>query len=323
MLAVARTRVSSLLALGFWTAALVACGDDDSSHGDAGAMDASVRNEAGVAHIPRPDAQVSASDPVPPCDRADPNSCSAGDTCDLVYRRAPGAPQFTAYPGCVKMRRERALGDPCDPQFSDGELYTEPGLLDDVYTDPCGPGLICAPDRAVRGASSCQPLCSSGMSAGDSQIACMSDTALCVAASQFIEFCRESERCDVAKQAGCNPGEACYMRPAGDGQHMLAVCRPKPSMPTPDGQACTSFYGCNPGSLCLGPVRVPPSLWADSDIQCRPVCSATTGADQDAGIDDDAGVRGGCGVKAQCVPFAESGFNLTSIPRPPYGQCER
>jgi hypothetical protein len=326
MFAVARPRFSGLLSLGLWTTVLIACGGDDATHGDAGSMDASMRNEAGPTHIPRPDAQVSANDPVPPCDRADRNSCGAGDTCDLVYRRAPGATQFIVYPGCVKVRRERALGDPCDPDFSAGELYKEPGLLDDVYTDPCGPGLICAPDRAVRGGSSCQPLCSSGMAAGDSPIACMSESALCFGASQFVEFCRESERCDVAKQAGCNSGEACYMRPTGDGQRMLAVCRPKPTMPIADGEACskTGYYGCNPGSLCLGPVRVPRSLWADADIQCRPVCAASTGADLDAGIDDDAGVvRGGCGLKARCIPFAESGLSLAQIPRPPYGQCER
>jgi hypothetical protein len=70
-------------------------------------------------------------------------------------------------------------------------------------------------------------------------------------------------------------------------------------------------------------VRVPPSLWADADIQCRRVCSADTGVDQDAGPDEDGGVsHGGCGNKAQCIAFAESGLSLAAIPRPPYGQCE-
>jgi hypothetical protein len=323
MSAVARFRVSELLALGFCASVCVACSGDDAVHSDAGAMDAGVHGDAGPMHIPRPDAQILANDPVPPCDRADPNSCRPGDVCDLVLRRAAGDTQFTVYPGCVMPRTERALGDPCNPDLTQGELYTEPGLHDDVYTDPCGPGLTCAPDRVVRGGSSCQPLCSSGMAAGDSPIACASSTALCLAASQFVEFCRESERCDVAKQAGCNPGEACYMRPTNDGQRMLAVCRAKPTMPVADGQPCTSFYSCNPGSLCLGPVRVPPNLWATADIQCRQVCSADTGVDQDAGPDEDGGVsHGGCGNKAQCIAFAESGLSLAAIPRPPYGQCE-
>jgi hypothetical protein len=282
-------------------------------------MDASM--DSGPTRIPRRDAAVSANDPIPQCDRADPNSCPAGDTCDLVIRRAPADTQFTVYPGCVTTRRERGLGDPCNLDLTKGELYTAPGLMDEVYTDPCGPGLICAPDRTVRGGATCQPLCSSG-AVGDSTIDCKSDTALCLQSSDFVEFCRESERCDVAKQTGCNPGEACYMRPTNDALRMLTICRSKPTMPVADGQSCMSYTACNPGSLCLGPVRVPPTAWADKDIVCRPVCSAASGED-DAGADEDAGVgRGGCKAKTQCVPFSESGLNYSAIPRPPYGQCE-
>ncbi|HEY2733315.1 MAG TPA: hypothetical protein VGI70_04985, partial [Polyangiales bacterium] len=276
MSAFARTRVLGLLAKAGLVALLIACGDDDSSHGDAGTkMDASARDDGGPTKIPRRDAAVSATDPIPSCDRADPNSCASGQTCDLVIRRAPTDMQFTVYPGCVGAHPERGLGDPCDATLTDGTPYTAPGLTDEVYLDPCGPGLICAPDRKVRGTSTCQPLCTSG-EIGDSPIECQSNTALCISTSSgYVSFCRESERCDVAKQTGCNSGEGCYLLPTNDAQALLAVCWQKPDAPIADGKTCTDFYDCNPGSLCLGPVRIPPTRWMDTDLVCRPACSAT------------------------------------------------
>jgi hypothetical protein len=294
----------------------VACGDDDALASDAGpgTMDASSA-DAGPGHIPRRDAAVSLTDAVPVCDRSDPLGCGAGEVCDLVIRRAPSEMQFSQYTGCVQARRERASGDPCDPDLTSGEPYSAPGLLDEVYTDPCADGLVCAPDRVVRGAASCQAVCASGQ-LGDAPLACQSNTALCLLSSVFaqLEFCRESERCDVAKQTGCRGGEACYLRPGPDGKSLLAVCRALPAMPLANGQPCTGFYTCSPGSLCLGPVHLPPSRWQQTDLRCRPVCGGA-GSDQDAGVDD-------CKAGTLCTPFSESGLNLSSIPKPPYGQCE-
>jgi hypothetical protein len=318
MSAVLRTRVLfsiwlSLALLG------VACGDDDAPATDAGAKDAA-SSDSGPSHIPRRDAAVSTTDAIPVCDRSDPLGCGPGQVCDLVIRRAPSETQFTVYTGCVEARRERAAGDPCDPDLTSGAPYSAPGLTDEVYTDPCAAGLICAPDRAVRGGATCQPVCSSGQLLGDTPLACQSSTAVCLLGGQFVEFCRESERCDVEKQTGCRGGEGCYLRPGNDGKSLLAVCRALPAMPVANGQPCTGFYACNPGSLCLGPVHLPPSRWQQTDLRCRPACG-NSGADQDAGA-DDAGVGDGCKAGAQCTPFSESGLNLSSIPKPPYGQCE-
>jgi hypothetical protein len=227
--------------------------------------------------------------------------------------------QFSIYTGCVDAQRQRAAGDPCDPHLTSGVPYSAPGLQDEVYLDPCAAGLICAPDRAVRGGASCQPACSSGL-LGDSPFGCQSNTALCLSSGQFVEFCQESERCDVQKQTGCRPGEGCYLRPGTDGKSLLAVCRPLAEKPIANGEMCTGSYTCNPGSICLGPVHLAPTRWQDADIRCRPACSG--GSDQDAGADDDAGVRGNCRAPAQCAAFSESGLKLSSIPKPPFGQCE-
>ena len=278
--------------------------------------------DAGPTKIPRKDAAVSTTDPIPLCDRTDPLGCGPGQICTVVLRRAPGDPQFTVQTGCVEARHPRAAGDPCDPDYTNNEPYSAPGVMDEVYMDPCGAGLICAPDRTVRGASSCQLACSSG-TLGDQPFNCQSATALCLTGGvNFpVEFCREAERCDVAKQAGCRPGESCYLRPTGDGKSMLSVCRPTPAMPLADGEMCRPFYTCKPGSQCMGPVHVAPLRWQAADFRCRPVCSVD-GADADAGADADGGVRGSCKAGASCVAYSESGLNLSNIPKPPYGQCE-
>jgi hypothetical protein len=309
--------VELVLALGVCA---VACGDDDTSPHDAGSgMDAAAK-DAGPTHIPRRDAQVTTTDPIPPCDRSDPQSCAAGQTCDRVLRRAAGDTSYTFYDGCVTTTQERAKGDPCDIDPTDGTPYSAPGLTDEVFRDPCGSGLICAPDRAVRGSASCQTACATG-NLGDTPIACASPTAVCFPGSQIAEYCLESQGCDVVAQTGCLPGEACYLVPSDDGKRLLALCTAPETQPDADGQACSPLT-CQPGSICLGPVHLPPTRWQTTDLVCRPTCTVG-GSNEDAGQDDDAGTaRGTCGTKALCQPFVESGLNLSAIPKPPYGQCE-
>jgi hypothetical protein len=102
---------------------------------------------------------------------------------------------------------------------------------------------------------------------------------------------------------------------------LLSTCLGQRPMPTADGQMCTSFSACNPGSVCFGPVRLPLTRWTEqpSDIKCRKVCGDPE--DSDAGADDDAGVST-CPSGTRCVPFSESGLSLAGIPKPPFGQCE-
>ena len=66
-------------------------------------------------------------------------------------------------------------------------MSTEPGLIDEVFTDSCGPGLVCAPDAKIRGATTCQPMCQLNPDLGG-RIACESDTALCLVANDYIQF---------------------------------------------------------------------------------------------------------------------------------------
>jgi hypothetical protein len=297
-----------------------ACGDDDSAPSDAGLPKDAAVTDASLTRIPRRDAAVSTTDPIAPCDRGDPSGCGPGKVCSVLVRQSPKAMQLTVSTGCLEERHPRAIGDPCDPDYTNSAPYAAPGLTDLVYVDPCGPGLICSPDRLVRGAASCQPACSSGQ-LGDTPFGCQSTTALCLSTGSFVEFCREAERCDVATQTGCRSGEACYLRPSTDAKSLLAVCRPQPQKPASDGDGCTGYYACNPGSVCLGPVHLPPSRWQSADVRCRHICS-TDAKDQDSGTDSDAGVGGSCRSGASCVAFSGSGLSLSNIPRPPYGQCE-
>lgn len=267
--------------------------------------------------IPRRDAQVSETpDPITPCNRANPN-CPAGEVCDVLVRRFAGESQFSLYTGCVKAARERAEGDPCNPDPTSGERYEVEGLKDPVFRDICGPGLICAPNRNVRGAFSCQPACSAGQI--DEPFGCEDPTALCAGSSAALsEFCRKADGCNVEKQTGCRPGEACYLVPSDDSKQLLAFCSPEPPTPDADGAACRSLVSCKAGSVCLGPMNQPVSAWSNSNLLCRPVCNG-----QSQAADEDAGVTSGlCSATTRCAAFAESGLLLSSIPTPPFGQCE-
>jgi hypothetical protein len=273
--------------------------------------------------IPRRDAQVSETpDPIAPCQRANPNACPAGEVCDLLIRRFAGQTQFALYTGCVAAARERAEGDPCNPDPSAGEPYEVEGLKDPVFRDVCGPGLVCAPNRKVRGAYSCQTSCSTG-SLGDEPFACEDPTALCASSNSAVaEFCRKADGCSVEKQTGCQGGEACYLVPSDDTKQLLAFCSPDPgAQADADGQPCQALVSCKAGSVCLGPVNQPISAWTDTNMLCRPVCNGQDG--QAPASDEDAGVPSGlCSATTLCKAFAESGLLLSSITAPPFGQCE-
>ena len=314
----------------------VACGDDSDAKPvtDAG-VDASVKDAGGPPRmLPRRDAQVSMEDPIPPCDRADKAGCGPNQVCDLVYRVAPGGEGIEAYTGCVPSERERAQGDPCSPDPTTGVPVSLPGLLDTVFRDPCGPGLICAPNRAVRGAGSCQPVCASGaLRDVSAAVPCKGANEVCLRATSVSEYCRKADACDPTKQTGCKPGEGCYLRWTDDLKGLVSLCSPKPEPAdtAPEGTAglgmCGPLSVCRAGSVCLGPVRKPISTWfdnVDTNFTCRPVCTTSGDIfDSDAGADDDGGVSSGkCPASTKCEPYSESGLSLTSIPSPPYGQCE-
>jgi hypothetical protein len=300
---------------------IAACGDDDATPKDAGTGDAGSKHnvpDAGRMTIPKPDAQVPANDPVPACDRGAPNTCPSGEVCDAVIRRAAGDTQFTLYAGCVKDTPERALGDPCDPDLTDGQPYQTPGLVDEVYRDPCGVGLICAPDDNVRSGASCQPAC--GGFDTETPIDCTSTTALCFSAGQIANFCKEVEKCDVDRQTGCGDGEACYLVPSTDGKQLLSLCSPVDPMAVADGAAC-DFLSCKAGSVCLGPVHKPITQWEMTDLLCRRACGRPVAGEDDAGT-EDGGVGGACGKGTTCEPYSASGLSTALLPSPPYGQCE-
>ena len=309
-----------------WLCALaVACGDDGNmplAMTDAGMVGSMIDGGAGPMVIPRRDAQISETpDPIAACQRANPNACPAGEVCDLLVRRFAGQQQFALYTGCVKAARERAEGDPCNPDPFANDLYETEGLKDPVFRDQCGPGLVCAPNRQVRGAFSCQKSCSSG-ALGDQPFGCEDPTALCASSqSALAEFCRKTDGCSVEKQTGCQGGEACYLVPSDDTKQLLAFCSPEPAMPDADGQSCRSLVACKPGSVCLGPVNQPISAWSNTNMLCRPVCNGEMG--EAPASDEDAGVPSGlCSATTRCKAFAESGLLLSSIPTPPFGQCE-
>jgi hypothetical protein len=301
-----------------------ACGDDGETPAatptDAGTTPKD--GGGGPMVIPRRDAQVSETpDPITPCQRADANACPAGEVCDLLLRLFPGDMQYTLYTGCLKAERERGEGDPCNPDPTTGQPYQLEGLTDPLYRDICGPGLVCAPNRKVRGAFSCQTSCSSG-AIGDQPFPCEDATALCASSQASLgEFCRKTDGCNIEKQTGCLGGEGCYLVPSDDQKQLLAFCSPEPAMPDNDGQPCRSLVTCKPGSVCLGPVNQPISAWSDTNLLCRPACNGQSG--QAPANDEDAGVPSGlCSATTRCAAFAESGLLLSSIPTPPFGQCE-
>ena len=302
----------------------IGCGDDGGDAPtmpvDAG-MNGTMTMDGGPMAIPRRDARVSETpDPITACKRVDPNACPAGEVCDLLIRLYPGDMQYTLYTGCVKAARERAEGDPCNPDPTAAELYEVEGLTDPVFRDVCGPGLVCAPNRKVRGAFSCQTSCSSG--AIDDPFECEDATAVCASSNAALgEFCRKADGCNVEKQTGCLGGEACYLVPSDDQKQLLTFCSPEPVMPDADGQQCRALVSCKPGSVCLGPVNQPLSAWNNTNLLCRPVCNGQSG--EAPATDEDAGVPSGlCSATTRCAAFAESGLLLSSIPTPPFGQCE-
>jgi hypothetical protein len=326
MLAAAGARAANIAPLCLFLLLVSACGDDsgssapakDAGVADGGGMDAGMK----TTMIPRRDAQTTTVDPVPPCDRNDPSACGSGMTCDLVVRRAAGDTQYQFYTGCVENQPERAEGDPCDPDPRDGTPYRVPGLTDEVFRDQCGPGLVCSPARNIRNGFTCQTVCSTGQ-LDENPVPCSSPTSICFPGTQISEYCREADHCDVTKQTGCLSGEACFIAPNDNGDQLITLCSSPATMPDADGDATCGFLSCKPGSVCLGPVHLPITKWTRADVKCRPVCT-TPGAndDVDAG-ENDAGVdRGGCSTSTSCEAFSESGLGLSSIPKPPYGQCE-
>lgn len=320
------TRLSWLSVFPLLCAWSVACGDDGGGSSttptDAGMMSTGTMDSGtqGPMVIPRRDAQVTETpDPIAQCNRANPSACPAGEVCDVLVRRFAGDMQYTLYTGCVKAASERGAGDPCNPDITAGNVYEAEGLKDPVFRDPCGPGLVCAPNRQVRGGYSCQTACSGGQI--DEPFACEDPTALC-ASTDIAEFCRKADGCSVEKQTGCLGGEACYLLPSDDQKQLLAFCSPEPAMPDADGMPCRSLVSCKPGSVCLGPVRMPISSWTDTNVICRPTCNGQSGQ-APATSDEDAGVPSGlCSATTRCEPYSASGLLLSSIPAPPFGQCE-
>ena len=311
------------MTLGFLTAG---CGDDDapSDGGPSDAsMDAEPRAEGGFIR-PR-DAQNTSGDPLPECDRFDPLACSAGESCQVVIRRAAGEEQFLIYSGCVEGVDPRGGGDPCVPLQLGGSNvpYKAEGLEDEVYVDQCDEGLFCAPDPDVRGHFSCQRSCESGRFAGQVGMVCPSDTEFCTGRGTFEEVCRQSDECDPTSPQSCGPGSGCYLRLNDTGTGLLTVCLAQSPMPLADGEPCQFLDDCQPGSSCFAPARLPPARWTAEDLICRRSC--IVGAEADAGAEpvdeDDAGVAAGtCGGGLSCVGFG-SGLDLSAVSSA-LGQCE-
>jgi hypothetical protein len=313
---------------------VAACGDDggggSSTPTDAGLPKSGnggggAGGSRGPTVIPRRDAQVMETEsPITACDRANP-SCATGETCDILFRSTPDGLEIST--GCVREDpRERAEGDPCSVNPSGDEPYEADGLKDTIFREQCGPGLVCAPNRKVRGAYSCQKTCvARGLLGESAAVVCEDPASLCLQATQFTEYCRKTEGCNVEKQTGCLGGESCYLIPSSDRMQLLGVCSATVDPPTADNAPGCSPASCNPGSVCLGPVQQPISAWTDTNRVCRPVCNGQTGEAPATPPtnDEDAGVPSGlCSATTRCQPYSASGLVLSSISAPPFGQCE-
>lgn len=320
-------RFGRVLAGLLWVTGLVACGDDDNPKPGDASTDSAV-DSGGGNFIPRRDASVVAPvDPIMECDLQGASTCREGLVCDVIVRLFEGDTQLTIYTGCVAPQRERGLGDPCDSDVTAGTPYQTEGLRDLVFRDQCGPGLVCAPDPKVRGATSCQPTCSTGRFGTDAFL-CEDKKSFCVGSGPFQEFCRPSEGCSVSDQTGCPQGLNCYLRPTDDGEGFLGVCFPPAEKPLADGAACDAYNACRVGSSCNGPLSKAPVDWMQPDYKCRASCSKSgtvTPVDEGDGGMDDGGTApapAGCGSGSKCVAFAASGLDVSTITSPPYGQCE-
>lgn len=306
---------AALVLLSTW---LVACGDDDETPdgGMDGGEDASKPDDGGF--IRPPDAQGTGGDPIPQCDRFDPDACGPGQRCHLLIRRLEGQEQFLIYPGCVEDSIVRGEGDPCDPWGGGTRTYMTEGLEDEVYVDPCADGLYCAPNLRIRGHYTCQRACETG------RIGCSGEGEYCYGDPRGLEqFCRASDGCNPTDPNACGEGAGCYLRLDDRGTGVLTVCLPTVEDPLADGASCGYLNDCRPGSSCWGSSRLPPDLW--TELTCQRSCTVgLRGGDDDAGVleDDDAGVpSGSCGGGRSCEPLSESGLDLrhagTSL-----GQCE-
>lgn len=308
--------VCAAAALAF-SASLSACGDDDDSKttggstaGSGGSTSAGSGGAGGKGMIPRMDASVAEEDPIPECSRFGTNTCDAGKTCDLLVRISAANNTAGYYTGCVDTVTERAEGDPCDYEITNLPPYQTEGLTDEVYRDPCGDGLVCVPNAAVRGAGICAKACSTtqlGFEPGP----CASPDEFCSQDTQIAESCHKPDSCSIASQTGCPDDQACYAIPNDSFTKFLPICSPVPTTVPDDGELCNA--GCKKGSICAGPVHTPVDGWTAMNVKCRPVCGeGVTASDEDAGVP-----AGGCPTGTQCEPFSES----TWAPNLPAGQC--
>lgn len=293
-------------------------GDGDASGGD-GDGDEGGGDGDGNPGLPRLDAGAD-GDPIPPCDRFDQFGCGAGQKCGIVIRRAPDEETYGVYNGCVDVLKERGLGAPC-VQWS--VAYALPGLVDEVWLDPCEQGLVCAADASVPGLFTCQQSCQSGRYRGLPGRFCGEAGQYCSTVEQnpYLEWCVQSAGCDPTDPLACGEGAGCYLRPGDVQDEALSECYPTFEPAVADGDLCQYINDCAAGSLCWGPVRVPPGRWQDDEIRCRKTC-VPGGADADGGDDDaGAGADDTCDLGQTCVPFGESGLELGTIGAS-FGQCE-
>lgn len=305
---------------------LSGCGDDAAED----PPDASTEMDAGDdddngGSVARRDARVldPADDLVPDCDRFNPLSCTGGQVCQLVVRRAADQQGFELYPGCVDQPTARAEGDPCEPFGGFADPYELPGLRDEVHLNPCEPGLFCAPDLRARGLNRCQQACASGRT-GEAISPCPGNGQYCWADASpieavFQEVCVDSDDCDPSDPDACGAEAGCFLRfnDALDGA--ISICLPLAEAPLSDGEPCEFVNDCNAGSSCWGPSGTPRDEWGDDALRCRRGCGLGT-ADGDAGAEAASG-EGRCPEGLSCEDLGPTGLDFSAI-SVDFGQCE-
>lgn len=314
------------------TLLLLACGDDDALAPDASAGDGDTdgADDAGPGTVgDRGDAPPSGQvELIPDCDRFSPLACTAGRECQLLVRRDVQTEQVVIYPGCVEpAARLRTEGDPCEAWGGFESPYELPGLRDEVYVDPCEPGLYCAPDLRTRGLSRCQRACSSGRTA-EGYSPC-GGGSYCWAPGEseqeilFQEVCYRSDDCDPADPAACGPDQGCFLRFNDSRDGALSICLPLPPDPLADGEVCGAVNDCQPGSSCWGPPGLPPDQWDQADYRCRRACGSPRPArDDDGGAGDVGGDPvGACPDGSTCAELTPSGVHADQI-SVDFGLCE-